>query len=67
LEWDQYRLLIARLKDLAVEFVIEPNIRFEGRRGEQATLFIRDPSGNHLEFKAFRDIGALFDKDLDSY
>jgi uncharacterized protein len=67
LDWDRYELLVARLKDLAVEFVIAPYIRFEGRRGEQATLFIRDPSGNHLEFKAFRDITALFDKDLDQY
>jgi extradiol dioxygenase family protein len=67
LDWDRYDLLVARLKDLAVEFVIAPYIRFEGRRGEQATLFIRDPSGNHLEFKAFRDITALFDKDLDQY
>jgi len=67
LDWDQYQLLVSKLKDLAVEFAIEPTIRFEGRRGEQATLFIRDPSGNHLEFKAFRDIEALFDKDLESY
>jgi hypothetical protein len=67
LDWDQYQLLVSRLKDLAVEFAIEPTIRFEGRRGEQATLFICDPSGNYLEFKAFRDIEALFDKDLDAY
>jgi extradiol dioxygenase family protein len=59
--------LVARLQDLAVEFVIAPTIRFEGRRGEQATLFIRDSSGNHLEFKAFRDISALFAKDIESY
>jgi extradiol dioxygenase family protein len=67
LEWNQYERLVTRLQDLAVEFVIAPYTRFEGRRGEQATLFIRDPSGNHLEFKAFRDITTLFDKDLDQY
>ena len=67
LDWEQYQLLVSRLGELAVEFAIEPTIRFEGRRGEQATLFIRDPSGNHLEFKAFRDISALFDKGLDTY
>lgn len=67
LQWDQYELLVARLRALAVEFAIEPTIRFKGRKGEQATLFIRDPSGNHLEFKAFRNIEALFDKDLESY
>ncbi|HAU01756.1 MAG TPA: glyoxalase, partial [Porticoccaceae bacterium] len=37
------------------------------RKGEQATLFVSDPSGNHLEFKAFRNIDMLFDKDLDNY
>ena len=67
LDWGQYELLVARLQGLAVEFVIAPTIRFEGRRGEQGTLFIRDPSGNHLEFKAFRDISALFAKDIESY
>lgn len=67
LQWDQYELLVARLRALAVEFAIEPTIRFKGRKGEQATLFIRDPSGNHLEFKAFRNIEALFDKDLETY
>lgn len=44
-----------------IEFVIEPYIRFEGLAGEQATMFFYDPSGNALEFKAFRDIdGELF-------
>ena len=46
-----------------VEFVIEPYIRFEGQAGEQATMFFYDPSGNALEFKAFKDIAAeLFKK-----
>jgi uncharacterized protein len=38
------------------KFVIEPHIRFKGEVGEQATLFLLDPSGNALEFKAFKDI-----------
>ena len=41
-------------------FEIEPTIRFAGERGEQATMFLRDPAGNALEFKAMRDPGALF-------
>ena len=41
-------------------WVIEPRIRFRGEPGEQATLFILDPSGNALEFKAFRDMNQLF-------
>jgi len=44
--------------------VIEPYVRFAGREGEQARLFVRDPSTNYLEVKAFRNIEMLFDKDF---
>ena len=61
LEMEDWQALAERLKSLGVEFVIEPYIRFEGQPGEQATLFFFDPTGNALEFKAFRDIeGQLF-------
>jgi len=43
-----------------VHFLIEPKTRFEGQPGEQSTMFLCDPSGNALEFKAFRDLGLLF-------
>ncbi|MGY8688761.1 MAG: VOC family protein, partial [Verrucomicrobiales bacterium] len=49
-----------RAKD--VVFLIEPYLRFEGQVGEQATMFITDPSGNALEFKSFRDPSQLFAK-----
>lgn len=52
-----------RLRDAGVTFVIEPKIRFEGEVGEQATMFLRDPAGNHLEFKAMRNPANLFAKD----
>lgn len=52
--------LANRLIQADVEFVIEPTIRFRGQPGEQATMFLRDPSGNALEFKAFRDLSQLF-------
>ncbi len=55
LTMDRWHQLAARLAG-RVAFVIEPHVRFEGEPGEQATLFFRDPSGNALEFKAFRDI-----------
>ena len=42
------------------EFIIEPYIRFEGEVGEQATMFLLDPSGNALEFKAFADEKMIF-------
>lgn len=67
LHWSEYEAFVSRLRQAEVEFVIEPYVRFEGRRGEQSTLFIRDPSNNYLEFKAFRDLDMLFAKDLDQY
>lgn len=61
LEMEQWHTLAARLKQHGVKFVVEPYIRFKGEAGEQATLFLLDPSGNALEFKAFKDIdGQLF-------
>jgi len=62
LEWDQWHRLAETLRAAGVKFGIEPGIRFKGQVGEQATMFFQDPSGNALEFKAFRDIGQLFAK-----
>lgn len=58
--WEDFHQLADRLKEKRIKFVIEPYIRFEGKPGEQATMFFYDPSGNALEFKAFKDIGMLF-------
>jgi extradiol dioxygenase family protein len=60
LTMERWRALAERLRAADVAFVIEPHIRFEGQVGEQATMFFLDPSGNALEFKAFKDRGALF-------
>jgi extradiol dioxygenase family protein len=60
LEWDEWHQLAGRLQGLGIHFIIEPGIRFAGKPGEQATMFFMDPSGNALEFKAFKDIGQLF-------
>ncbi|MBL9009594.1 MAG: VOC family protein [Alphaproteobacteria bacterium] len=60
LEWDRFQDLARRLAEAGVEFVIPPHVRFAGQVGEQATMFFCDPSGNALEFKAFKDRGALF-------
>ena len=56
----KWQELAARLRGRHVEWVIEPCVRFKGLAGEQSTLFILDPSGNALEFKAFADLGQLF-------
>ena len=60
LEWDDWQALSERLKAAGIRFGIAPHIRFKGQVGEQATMFFFDPSGNALEFKAFRDPGQLF-------
>ena len=60
LEMPEWRDLAARLEGAGLEFLIEPGVRFEGLPGEQATLFVRDPSGNALEFKAFADNTRVF-------
>ncbi|HZH57324.1 VOC family protein [Yanghanlia caeni] len=62
LEWDQWEALAERLKSFGTKFVIEPYIRFKGQVGEQATMFLLDPCGNALEFKAFKDMSQLFAK-----
>lgn len=60
LQMQQWETLAARLQQQNVEFVIEPYIRFQGEVGEQATLFLLDPSGNALEFKAFQNDEQIF-------
>jgi extradiol dioxygenase family protein len=57
--WDA---LAERLKAAGTKFVIEPQVRFKGQPGEQATMFFLDPCGNALEFKAFADDAMVFAK-----
>jgi uncharacterized protein len=62
LAWDRWHELAETLRAAGIQFGIEPGIRFQGQVGEQATMFFQDPSGNALEFKAFRDPSRLFAK-----
>ena len=55
-----FQALAGRLRDAGVDFVIEPYVRFEGETGEQWTMFLLDPAGNALEFKAFADDSQVF-------
>lgn len=57
---DDWRALADRLRSAECRFLIEPRTRFAGEVGEQATMFLLDPSGNALEFKSFADPGQLF-------
>ena len=56
----EWKALARRLEEAGIEFVIPPTVRFAGEPGEQATMFLLDPAGNALEFKAMADPGKLF-------
>ncbi len=56
-EWQQ---LSQKLRAAGTQFIIEPQIRFQGQVGEQATMFFLDPCGNALEFKSFADMSQVF-------
>ena len=60
LSMERWQALADRLSQARVAFLIEPRVRFRGEVGEQATFFVQDPSGNALEFKAFREPERLF-------
>jgi len=62
LPMSEWKALAERLTGAGVEFLIPPTIRFEGQPGEQATMFLLDPAGNALEFKAMADPDKLFAK-----
>ena len=57
-----WRALADRLEAAGTEFVLKPQVRFEGQPGEQWTMFFRDPFGNPIEVKGFRSLDTLYDK-----
>ena len=62
LEWNDFHDFSKKLIEKKINFIIEPYIRFEGLPGEQATMFFKDPCGNALEFKSFKDLNKIFEK-----
>jgi uncharacterized protein len=56
----KFHELVGRLRAADQAFVIEPYVRFEGQPGEQWTMFLYDPAGNAVEFKAFADDSQVF-------
>lgn len=62
--WGEWEGLADKFRAAGCEFLVGPYVRFEGEVGEQGTLFIKDPSGNALEFKTFRDMDQLFAADM---
>lgn len=55
-----WQTLADKLTRAGTRFIVEPHVRFQGEVGEQSTMFFLDPSGNALEFKAFRDPSRIF-------
>ena len=62
LEWNQFHNFSNQLIEKGITFIIDPYIRFKGLPGEQATMFFKDPCGNALEFKSFKDFNKIFEK-----
>jgi uncharacterized protein len=60
LEIAEFHELADRLRAAGTTFVIEPYVRFAGQPGEQWTMFLLDPAGNAMEFKAFADDAQVF-------
>ena len=60
LPMDEWKALAERLETAGIEFIIPPTVRFAGEPAEQATMFLTDPAGNALEFKAMADPAKLF-------
>jgi uncharacterized protein len=65
MDWDDWEALHTRLAEEGTDFVIQPYVRFAGLPGEQGTFFVKDPSGNALEFKTFRQDAMVFAKSFD--
>ena len=62
LEWNQFHNFSNQLIEKGITFIIDPYIRFKDLPGEQATMFFKDPCGNALEFKSFKDFNQIFEK-----
>jgi extradiol dioxygenase family protein len=55
-----WQAMAQRLQNAGVNFVLPPQVRFEGQPGEQWTLFFLDPFGNPIEIKGFRTLDGVF-------
>ena len=62
LEWDDFDSFSSKLKTENINIIIEPYLRFSGLPGEQKTMFFKDPFGNALEFKSFKQDSEIFNK-----
>ncbi len=64
LGWEDFDIFSKKIKSNNIDFIIDPYLRFEGLPGEQKTMFFKDPFGNALEFKSFKDDDDIFKKSI---
>jgi len=64
MQMEDWKGLVQHLKEKKIKFLIQPQIRFKGKAGEQSTFFILDPFGNALEFKAFQNDSQIYSVEL---
>ncbi|AZG09026.1 dioxygenase [Pigmentiphaga sp. H8] len=57
---DDWQALARRLREAGTEFVLEPQVRFQGQPGEQWTMFFTDPFGNPIEVKGFKSFESVY-------
>ena len=62
LDMQDFNKIASRLLKKEIKFIIEPTLRFKGEPGEQKTMFFKDPFGNALEFKSFKNDSEIFKK-----
>lgn len=55
-----WKVLADRVTAAGVDFVLPPQVRFQGEAGEQWTMFFRDLSGNPIEVKGFARMESVF-------
>jgi uncharacterized protein len=65
MDWEDWEALHTRLTEAGTDYIIAPYVRFEGQPGEQGTFFVKDPAGNALEFKSFKNDEMVFAKSFE--
>ncbi|HMS71348.1 MAG TPA: glyoxalase [Saprospiraceae bacterium] len=57
---EQFSEIRTKLEKANINFIIPPQLRYEGKVGEQWTMFAIDPSDNPIEFKSFTNDNEIF-------
>lgn len=60
LEVSEFIKIEEKLQLAGIKFIIKPQKRYEGKMGEQMTMFLLDYSGNPIELKAYAQNEEIF-------